>query len=169
MSWLILGLGIVFVLFVFVIAFGAPFLPTLKTRTADALDLLDLKPGQTLLELGSGDGRILAEAARRGVKSVGYELNPLLVLWSKLRTWRYRKLVTVKLGDYWRAEWPESDGIYTFLLQPYMARLDKKITQDYLKKQGRTRRNKLKVVSFAFVITGKKPKKERNGLFLYEY
>lgn len=148
-------------IFSFVIFFGAPFLPTLKGRTNEALDLLDLKPGQTLLELGSGDGRILRAAAKRGIKSVGYELNPLLVIWSTLVSLKYRKLITVRWGNYWRHKLPVTDGIYVFLLNPYMEKLNNKIEQEISKP--------VKLVSFAFAIPGKKPAKELNGLMLYKY
>ncbi len=40
------------------------------------LDLADLRPGETLYDLGSGDGRLLIRAAEgRGAKAVGVELN----------------------------------------------------------------------------------------------
>jgi hypothetical protein len=54
---IIVLVGIAVVMFFgFVILFGAPYLPTLKPQTNAALDLLDLKPGQTLLELGLWPG-----------------------------------------------------------------------------------------------------------------
>ncbi len=37
--------------FGFVVAFGAPYLPTLGKQQQQALELLGLKPGQTMLEL----------------------------------------------------------------------------------------------------------------------
>ncbi len=151
----------VFVAFTYVIAFGAPFLPTLRARTGEALDMLNLDPGQTLLELGSGDGRILRAAAERGVYAIGYELNPLLVLWSKLHTWRYRRLISIRWGNYWRGELPPTDAIYVFLLKPYMQKLDKKIIQDY--------KDPVKLVSFGFTIPNKTPAAELNGLYLYLY
>lgn len=151
----------IFVLFVFVIAFGAPFLPTLKSRTPDALKLLSLKPGQTLVELGSGDGRLLKMAAEQGVYAIGYELNPILVVWTYLTCWRYRKYITVHLGNFWHHKLPPTDGIYTFLLDRYMEKLDKKITQEITQK--------VKLVSFAFEIPNKKPTKEIKGMRLYEY
>ena len=153
--------AILFCAFTFVIAFGAPFLPTLKARVPEALDLADLKPGDTLLELGSGDGRVLLAAAKRGINSVGYELNPLLVIYSWVSTLRYRGRVKVVWGNYWNRQWPPSQGIFVFLLQPYMEKLDKKLVQQYSYKG--------KVVSFAFTIPGKKPIKEKNGLYLYKY
>ena len=151
-----------FVLFTFVIAFGAPFLPTLTGRVDDALELLDLQSGQTLLELGSGDGRLLRAAAARGIHAVGYELNPILVLWSKLLSMKYKGLVTVKLGNFWQTKWPEFDGVYVFLLNPYMTKLDTRLIQESKDKN-------IKLVSFAFQIPDKKPKKEINGMFLYKY
>jgi hypothetical protein len=147
--------------FSFVVLFGAPFLPTLKGKTSEALDLLDLQPGQIILELGSGDGRILRAAAERGIISIGYELNPLLVLWSRLKHWKYRALITVHWGNYWRHKLPLTDGIYVFLLNPYMEKLNKKIEQEITKP--------VKLVSFAFAVPNKKPVKEHNGLMLYKY
>ena len=150
-----------FVAFTFVILFGAPFLPTLKARTNEALDLLDLQPGQTLLELGSGDGRILRAAAERGIYSIGYELNPFLVWWSMARNLKYRRFITVRWANYWRHPLPLTDGIYVFLLKPFMEKLHTKITQEITRP--------VKVVSFGFEIPGKKPRRQRHGLFLYEY
>lgn len=151
----------VFFCFAFVIAFGAPYLPTLKPQVKDALDLIDLKPGQRMLELGSGDGRILLAAAEKGIYSVGYELNPFLVLVSKYKTRKYKKYVTIKMTNFWNQKLPEADGIFTFLLQRYMEKLDNKIIHEQSKPT--------RLVSFAFEIPGKKVKKSSNGLFLYLY
>lgn len=152
---------IAFVAFNFVIAFGAPFLPTLKSRVPEALDLINLRKGQTLLELGSGDGRVLIAAAERGISSIGYELNPLLVMYSRLRTFKHRKKIKIIWGNYWNKTWPAADGIFVFLLQPYMEKLDKKIVQ-----QGN---QNVKLVSFAFTVPNRKPAKENRGLYLYKY
>jgi 16S rRNA A1518/A1519 N6-dimethyltransferase RsmA/KsgA/DIM1 with predicted DNA glycosylase/AP lyase activity len=157
----IIGL-VIFGIFAFVVLRGAPYLPTLKPQIKEALELLELKNGQTLLELGSGDGRLLRAAAEQGIYSVGYELNPLLVIWTKLRHWRYRQYISVKWGDYWNAEWPETDGMYVFLLQKYMDKLDKKVVQ-YAKNKP------YRLVSFGFEIKSRKPAKKSHGLTLYEY
>ena len=140
---------------------GAPFLPTLKPQIGAALDLLNLKAGQTMLELGCGDGRVLAAAAERGWQVVGYELNPLLALVSWLRTRRYGRQVRVIWGDYWGATWPQAEGIFAFLLPRYMSKLDKKVMQYPYKTT--------EVASFAFKIPGKKPAAIRQGVYLYRY
>lgn len=161
MTWLVLILAAVLLLFSFVILFGAPYLPTLKRQQEIALDLLDLKPGQTLLELGSGDGRMLRAAAERGIRAIGYELNPLLVLYSYAITFKYRRLVTVRLVNFWSQKLPPCDGIYVFLLDRYMAKLHTKVTQE--------KTNSVKLVSYAFKIPDKQHITETDGLFLYKY
>lgn len=164
MTLVFLIIFIIVLCYVFVIFFGAPYLPTLSPQVEASLDLIDLKPGQTLLELGSGDGRVLLAGARAGLKVIGYELNPLLVFYSRLRTWRYRGQVTVVWGNYWRHRLPECDGIFVFLLDRYMPRLDKKITQEL--------RGDVKLVSFAFKVPGRSVSavsESVKGLFLYKY
>lgn len=159
----VIGLTLLFLIlcFGFVLLFGAPYLPTLSKQASLALDMIDLKAGQTLLELGCGDGKILVAAARRGWKVVGYELNPLLVLVCLWRTRRYRKLVTIKWGNFWTQTWPPTDGIFVFVMQRQMHKLDTKIAQNANKP--------LKLVSFAFTIPGKRPIKQQDGVYLYEY
>lgn len=137
---------------------GAPYLPTLDVQVQAALELLDLKSGQTLLELGSGDGKVLVAAARAGLCTVGIELNPLLAVVSWLRTRRYRAQVRIIWGDFWRVEWPECDGVFIFLLDRYMSRLDLR-----MKAVSRP------LASFAFRIPGRTPDAEQAGVFLYRY
>jgi 16S rRNA A1518/A1519 N6-dimethyltransferase RsmA/KsgA/DIM1 with predicted DNA glycosylase/AP lyase activity len=151
----------VFVAFSFVVFFGAPFLPTLTPQVANALDMIDLEPGQTLLELGSGDGKVMIAAAERGLTVIGYELNPLLVVYSWLRTRKYKGRVKVVWGNFWRKKLPQTDGIFVFLLQPYMQKLDNKITQEYSET--------VKLVSFAFHIPDRKPARQQKGVYLYTY
>ncbi len=162
MNILLLVLAAMIILFGFVVLFGAPYLPTLKKQTKTALDLLDLKEGQTILELGCGDGRVLKAAAQRGQKAVGYELNPLLVIIAWFNTFGYRNSVTIIWGNYWTKAWPEADGVFVFLLDKYMEKLDKKIMQQYPDK-------KIKLVSFAFRIPNKKPAAKKDALYLYIY
>jgi hypothetical protein len=161
---LFVGLALLFLVacFSFVLLFGAPYLPTMSKQVQIAMDMVGLKPGQTLLELGCGDGKVLIAAARRGWRVVGYELNPLLVLVCKVRTWRYRKLVVVKWGNFWTQDWPAADGIFVFVLLRQMKKLDKKIMQ--------STSNPVKLVSFAFEVPNKKPiKKSPHGVYLYRY
>lgn len=161
MAWIYLAVVLVVFCFSFVLLYGAPYVPTLSRQVKVALNLLDLKQGETMLELGCGDGKVLIAAAERGWKVIGYELNPVLAAVAWLRTRKYGGRVQVKCADFWNAKWPETEGIYCFILPRLMQKLDKKVVQEYGKP--------VKVVSFAFVISTKKSAKEQDGVFLYEY
>ncbi|MDF2461275.1 MAG: hypothetical protein K0S68_678 [Candidatus Saccharibacteria bacterium] len=140
---------------------GAPYLPILKRDSDVLIKLGGLKSGQTVIDLGSGDGRFLLAAARLGIKGIGYEINPILVAVSRLVCWRYRHLVTIHLADFWRVKLPPADVIYTFLLPKYMTELD-----SYLKTQIK---QPTTLISFAFEIPGRKPDKHNRNTFIYHY
>lgn len=161
MSLLILVFIIATLLFGFVLLFGAPYLPTLRPQIVTALDMLDLRPGDTMLEIGSGDGRVMRMAAARGWNVVGYELNPVLVLVSYVVTIKYRKQIRIVWGDAFRAKWPEADGVYIFGLPKIMPKLHTKIIQNNTKS--------LRLVSFGFVVPKKDPVRQAGGISLYEY
>lgn len=57
-----------------------PFVPSPMYIVEKMLELAEVKKGDVLYDMGSGDGRIVIEAAKRyGVKGVGIDLNPELV------------------------------------------------------------------------------------------
>lgn len=51
------------------------YVPTRLQTVERMLDYAELKPGETLVDLGSGDGRIVLAAARRGANARGIELD----------------------------------------------------------------------------------------------
>lgn len=161
MGVLFIIVGLLVLLFGLVVIVGPPYLPTMRKQVDTALDMLDLQPGQTMLELGAGDGRVMRAAAERGWNVVGIELNPVLVVIARLRCWRYRRQVRVIWDDLWKVQWPQADGIFTFMLQRQMARLDRKIAIWHTKP--------VRLASFAFHIPNKPPIAKYNGIFLYEY
>lgn len=157
----LIGFGFIALCFGGVLIFGAPYLPTLSPQVAAALELVDLRSGQTLVELGSGDGKVLIAAAEQGVRVIGYELNPILVIISWVRTRRYRKLVSIKWRNFWNVSLPESEAVFVFLLDRFMEKLDAKLIASEHKP--------LKLVSFAFKVPGKPITQEKHGVYLYLY
>ncbi len=151
-------LCVVTILFGAIVFFGAPYLPTMRPQVATAFELLNLTEGQTLLELGCGDGRVLLEAASRGYRAVGIELNLVLVLVALWRTRRCRDRVQIVWGNYWAKTWPPSDGVFTFLIDSFMPKLDE-----------RMQRYGGKLASIAFRVPGRSIRKEQNGVYLYVY
>lgn len=161
MELIIWILGSAMIVFGSVLFFGPPYVPTLKKQVEVALDLLDLQPGQTLLELGAGDGRVMKAAAQRGLHVVGIELNPILVLIALVRCWKYRANVRIIWGSVWSVRWPQTDGVFTFFLGKGMGKLDRYIQLWH--------RKTVRVASFAFKIPDREIIAEKSGVFLYEY
>lgn len=140
---------------------GAPYVPTLHKQRQEALDLLGLKPGQTLIDLGSGDGAMLKAAAERGLIVVGYEINPFLVLISRLRTRNFGKKVKIIRGNFWKQQWPQADAVFVFLTGTYMEKLDEEMKKRF--------RSEVKLVTYGFRLKDKKTIKKSGAFFLYKY
>ena len=84
-----------------------------------------------LVDLGSGDGRIVFDAARRGFQATGVELNAVLVLYSKFATLRSWSNKSTKedisthrpmfmRADFWTLNMKEYDIIVVFGVQEMM-------------------------------------------------
>jgi hypothetical protein len=140
---------------------GAPYLPVLGRDVNALLDLADLKPGDHLIDLGSGDGKLLKAAAKRGIRATGYEINPIVWLISVINCWPYRRLVTIYCRNFWNLQWPECDAIYVFLIDRYMKKLDAKAQRDI--------RKPTKLVSYVFQIPDRKPVRSNKNSYVYHY
>ncbi len=161
MNW-----GLIFLLailpFGIVLIKGPPWLRTLKKDRQKVFDLLKLKKGDELVDFGCGDGQLLIEAAKRGVNSVGYELNPIMFAVAWLRTLPYRSTTKVYCKDFWGVKINSStDVIFVFLQERFMQQLQEKMENEAPKG--------LKLVSFTFVLPDKKPALEDGLVHVYRY
>jgi precorrin-6B methylase 2 len=141
---------------------GAPFLPTSQVRVKKMLELLDLKPGQKLIDLGAGDGRIITEAASRGIDAIGYEINPLLVLWGR---WKIKKLglnsqAEIFWKNFWSIDLSQADAITVFGATAIMPKLEKKFLTEL--KPG------AKICSYVFPLPNSQPLRHEEGIYLYQ-
>ena len=59
------------------------WVPTPQVVVDKMLDLAKVAPGDYVMDLGSGDGRTVITAARRGARALGVEYNPDMVALSK--------------------------------------------------------------------------------------
>jgi precorrin-6B methylase 2 len=115
MIWIVLLVLFIFGFYTW--RYKVPYLPTRRQEVIHIFHLSDLKPGESFMDLGSGDGKMLIEAERRGAKVFGVEANPLMWLWSVLKL---RSFAKVKLGDFWKTDVGEADVVFVFLLPGLM-------------------------------------------------
>ena len=87
------------------ILFGAPFEPSRMKRIKLMLKFSSPKKGQKVAELGSGNGKVAIEFAKvnPGIKVDGYEINPLLVLYSRRKIKKLGLEKQIKI--YWKNFW----------------------------------------------------------------
>ena len=144
----------------FSVFFGAPYIPTRRSWANNALELVKLNKSDLVIDLGSGDGTILKLVAKAGASVIGYEINPILYLISRVRTYKYDSRVKVYLKNYWTSKLPSKTTIvYVFGLERDAIRLER-----YLKKQGI---GGLKIITFGFKLPNQKVLKKTDGAYLY--
>jgi len=157
---LILIIIVIIVVMGFSVIVGAPYIPTRRKWASEALGLVKLNKNDIVVDLGSGDGAILKLVADKGAKVIGYEINPILYLLSRIRTAKYSDRIKIHLKNYWSENLPkDTTVIYIFGLQRDSEKFEK-----YLASQGI---KNLKVITFGFDLPNYKPTKTTNGANLY--
>lgn len=136
MPYIFLVLDISFAIFLFflIIAFitGAPFVPSTNATANAMIDAVPLRKTMTVYDLGSGEGKLLALAEKKGAKAIGIEINPFLVLWSNMKALlkgKYPRMRTL-WGDLWKTNVRNADVIYIYLLPWRMESLAKKLSKE---------------------------------------
>jgi SAM-dependent methyltransferase len=94
------------------------WVPTPPTLVEKMLDLVEVTEGDTLVDLGSGDGRLVIAAARRGARAVGIEFNHDMVELSRQRAAREGLADRVRFiaGDLFAQDLSEATIVTMFLL-----------------------------------------------------
>lgn len=95
-----------------------PFVPTPETMVAAMLDLGGVGPADTLIDLGSGDGRIALAAGRRGARALGVEIDPVLVSGANRRAAAegLADRVTFRTGDLFQQRIADATVVTLYLL-----------------------------------------------------
>ena len=96
-----------------------PYVPTPQVVVDRMLDLAQVKTGETVIDLGSGDGRIMIEAATKyGARGFGVEIDPLLVKRSNENARRAGVADRVKFlqQDLFKTDFHEANVLTLYLL-----------------------------------------------------
>ncbi|MBV9159430.1 MAG: class I SAM-dependent methyltransferase [Candidatus Kaiserbacteria bacterium] len=152
-----------------------PFVRTNRRSFAKITEALDIRSGDIVYELGSGDGRFLLWAARRfpEARFIGIELNPALVRYA---AWRARRTgnpsnIEYRCADLFETDLRDATKIYSYLLTPIMNKLLPKLEVEL---------KNVRLASCAFQFQDKKPMRtvrlsEKRGyhgeetLYVYEF
>ncbi len=110
---------------------SAPFIPTRSRAVATAIELLQLSSGSAFYDLGCGDGRILAAAARSSPSSkiVGIDNDWLPLFFARMRTYRASNVTLIK-ADMYNVNLRDATHIYCYLFPEALRELESKILKE---------------------------------------
>lgn len=169
--FIILSLQLVVLLaltsFAVTLFFGSPWVPTHPYRAKRMCEFAALTPGETVLDLGCGDGAILFTAVEEfgASKAIGYDINPLLLAMARCRAKlrRVGSIIRFERKNIFTTPLPKVDVVTTFLIPSTMKRLQHKFATEL---DPDTR-----IISRGFAIPGVTPYKKHEGphewLYLY--
>lgn len=110
----------------------APFVPTPEAVVEGMLNLAGVAPGQLVIDLGAGDGRLMFGAVGRGALAFGYEMQDERYKALALRIAQHPQSskLAVFRKDIREADLAEADVVFMYLLQDSNAELKAKLLSE---------------------------------------
>jgi len=105
------------------------WVPTAQALVDRMLDLAQVTPDDLLMDLGSGDGRTVITAAKRGTRAIGIEYNPDMVELSRRNAKEagVTELATFNQADLFATDFSKATVVTMFLLPSINLKLRPKI------------------------------------------
>jgi len=136
---------------------SVPFITTPDEVVEHMLSLAGTRADDLVVDLGSGDGRIVIAAARQfGARGLGIELDAALVAASRenARKAGVADRVSIVQGDVLRADFSQATVVTVYLLPDLMSQLQPRFVAEL--KPG------TRIVSHSFRMTGWRPDRAEN-------
>lgn len=102
-----------------------PYVPTPDKVVDKMLDMADVQSGDYVIDLGSGDGRIVINAAKRGASGHGFDIDPTRVSEARLNAKKENvsDRVVFERGDIFEQDFSQASVITMYLLPGVNVRL----------------------------------------------
>jgi SAM-dependent methyltransferase len=95
-----------------------PFVPSPQVVVDKMVELVGVKKGDVVFDMGSGDGRIVIAAAKRGAKAIGFEIDGDLVKESRenIRNAGVQDLAEIRQQDILTVDFSPASVVTMYLL-----------------------------------------------------
>lgn len=107
---------------------AAPWVPMRAEDTVRVLKILQQFPEvKKVVELGAGDGRLLALTAKAGYQSEGYEISLLPFIFAQIRKHVRNFSYTIFYRSFWQVNLSSADAVYFFLMPQVLEKTKNKL------------------------------------------
>lgn len=112
-----------------------PYFPTSRYRVETMVELAKVEGFEKMADLGSGDGRIAIEFAKKGVIVDGFELDEKWVKVSEknIRDENVTHMVSIQTKDFWDADLSTYDIVAVYPMPDVMEKLEEKLKKELKK------------------------------------
>ena len=109
-----------------------PYFQTTRYRVQAMVNLAEVKPDDTLADLGSGDGRILLAFASIGIQAHGFELDDALIKLSEENIFKanMNAKASVYKKDFWQVDLSGYSIITIYPMPDILVSLEKKLLDE---------------------------------------
>jgi cyclopropane fatty-acyl-phospholipid synthase-like methyltransferase len=109
-----------------------PFVTTSSDNLKTVIELSEIKPAMKVVDLGSGDGRVVLEFAKHKATVHGFEIRPELVERSikRISDAGLEEKITIFQSSFWDVDLSAYDIIYIYGMQSVLVRLEQKLEQE---------------------------------------
>jgi tRNA G46 methylase TrmB len=168
----VLGLAFLIILILFIdlvltiltmTFYNGPFYaPVSDKRIAKILRLINVKKDQKIVDLGSGNGKVLIALAKKGFNVLGLEINPWLVFKSRKRIKKagFGGKTEIKWADFWKVNLGEFNVIIIYGIGYMMKRLEQKLLKEVKKD--------LQVITVSFPFPNLNYEKKLEDVYCYK-
>lgn len=141
--------------------FEVPYIATKRNKIPTIIKLASPKKGETVIDLGAGDGRLLFAFAKEGARAIGYELNPFLILKTNLLIkFKGTKNIVFKKENFWDCDLEVADIIIVYAMRTSMQKFENFVFKNA--------KNGARVIANTNPFPNRKAVKSEDGIYLYE-
>ncbi|OGJ57632.1 hypothetical protein A2881_03950 [Candidatus Peribacteria bacterium RIFCSPHIGHO2_01_FULL_55_13] len=137
---------------------AAPFVTTPKKTVRAMIALAAIRPGEIVMDLGCGDGRLVFAAAKKGAIATGFEMSVPAYLIAKIRSF-FHPQCSIRFGNLWHQQYSHADVLFCYFLKDTM--------QDFKTHIWSTLKPGCRVVSHAFTMNDVQPQQRTESAVMY--